>query len=175
MRKSKFAAFLRHGREMTSRRIIGHTRLTGRFTHRSREDRRRRRLTGHAAAPRRGAAPGRPMAPVHDAEDCVEIKFYARSLNRRVVLHAIDATLARWRGDAGSSHATHWLISSQAEEERRAALPGGPGRGAALRARRRAVDGARRAPQGAVDALRPVDRRGPRPLLGPAGGSEVQG
>ena len=53
-------------------------------------------------------------------------------LNRRVVLHAIDATPARWRGDAGSSpldgasaatssprndlvknyrvHPTHWLI-----------------------------------------------------------------
>ena len=31
-------------------------------------------------------------------------KFYiAFVLNRRVVLHAIDATLARWRGDAGSS------------------------------------------------------------------------
>ena len=35
---------------------------------------------------------------------CVEIKFYgAFVLNRRVVLHAIDATLARWRGDAFSS------------------------------------------------------------------------
>ena len=56
-------------------------------------------------------------------------------LNRRVVLHAIDATPARWRGDADSSpldrasaaassprndlgkncrvHPTHWLISTQ--------------------------------------------------------------
>ena len=35
--------------------------------------------------------------------DRVEIKFYgAFVLNRRVDLHAIDAT-ARWRGDAGSS------------------------------------------------------------------------
>ena len=35
---------------------------------------------------------------------CVEIKIYgAFVLNRRVVLHAIDATPARWRGDAGSS------------------------------------------------------------------------
>ena len=35
---------------------------------------------------------------------CVEIKFYgAFVLNRRVVLHAIDAPPARWRGDAGSS------------------------------------------------------------------------
>ena len=48
-------------------------------------------------------------------------------LNLRVVLHAIDATPARWRGDAGSSpldprndlvknyrvHPTHWLISTQ--------------------------------------------------------------
>jgi len=31
-------------------------------------------------------------------------KFYgAFVLNRRVDLHAIDATPARWRGDAGSS------------------------------------------------------------------------
>ena len=36
-------------------------------------------------------------------------------LNRRVDLHAIDATPARWRGDAGSSdeHPTHPLISTQ--------------------------------------------------------------
>ena len=42
-------------------------------------------------------------------------------LNHRVGLHAIDATPARWRGDAGSSppdrarteHLTHWLISTQ--------------------------------------------------------------
>ena len=35
---------------------------------------------------------------------CAEIKFYGTfALNRRVDLHAIDATLARWRGDAGSS------------------------------------------------------------------------
>ena len=67
---------------------------------------------------------------------CVEIKSYgAFVLSRRVVLHAIDATPARWRGDAGSSspdgastaassprndfvkncqvHLTHWLISTQ--------------------------------------------------------------
>ena len=58
-------------------------------------------------------------------------------LNHRVVLHAIDAAPARWRGDAGSSpldrarmaassprndlvkncrvHPTHWLISTQVE------------------------------------------------------------
>ena len=64
-------------------------------------------------------------------------KFYGAFVpNRRVVLHAIDATPARWRGDAGSSpldrartaapsprgdlvkncrvHPTHWLISTQA-------------------------------------------------------------
>ena len=64
---------------------------------------------------------------------CVEIKIYgAFALNHRVVLNAIDATPARWRGDAGSSaldrprsaassprndlvkncraHPTHWLI-----------------------------------------------------------------
>ena len=48
--------------------------------------------------------------------------FYgAFVLNCRVDLHAIDATPARWRGDAGSSpldgaseHPTHWLISTQA-------------------------------------------------------------
>ena len=63
-------------------------------------------------------------------------KFSSASvLNHRVVLHAIDATPARWRGDAGSSpldrartaapsprgdlvkncrvHPTHWLISTQ--------------------------------------------------------------
>ena len=35
---------------------------------------------------------------------CVEIKIYgAFVLNQRDVLHAIDATPARWRGDAGSS------------------------------------------------------------------------
>ena len=65
-------------------------------------------------------------------------KFYgAFVLNRRVVLHAIDATPARWRGGAGSSpldgaraaassprndfvkncrvHPTHWLISTQVQ------------------------------------------------------------
>ena len=64
-------------------------------------------------------------------------KFYgAFVLNRRVVLHAIDESPARWRGGAGSSsldgssaatssprndlvknyrvHPTHWLISTQA-------------------------------------------------------------
>ena len=48
-------------------------------------------------------------------------KFYgAFVLNHRVVLHAIDATLARWRGGAGSLpldvHPTHWLICAQAPE-----------------------------------------------------------
>ena len=49
-------------------------------------------------------------------------------LNRRVDLHAIDATLARWRGDIGSSPLdraravasspiapAHWLISTQVD------------------------------------------------------------
>ena len=67
---------------------------------------------------------------------CVESKFCgAFVLNHRFVLHAIDATPARWRGDAGSSpldrartaassprndlvkncrvNPTHWLISTQ--------------------------------------------------------------
>jgi len=40
----------------------------------------------------------RPFAPVWKS------KFYfAFALNRRVDLHAIDATPARWRGDADSS------------------------------------------------------------------------
>ena len=65
-------------------------------------------------------------------QTCVEIKFYgAFVLNNRVVLHAIDATPARWRDDAGSLpldgastaassprndlvHPKHWLISTQA-------------------------------------------------------------
>ena len=68
-------------------------------------------------------------------DSCVEIKFTAPSLNRRVDLHAVDAKPARWRGDVGSSpldgasaatsslrndlvknyrvHPTHWLISTQ--------------------------------------------------------------
>ena len=46
---------------------------------------------------RRGRAPQR-RRPVWKS------KFYgAFALNRRVDLHAIDATPARWRGDAGSS------------------------------------------------------------------------
>ena len=63
-------------------------------------------------------------------------RFYgAFVLNRIVILHAVDATPARWRGDAGSSpldgartaasssrndllkncrvHPSHWLISTQ--------------------------------------------------------------
>ena len=70
-------------------------------------------------------------------------KFYgAFVLNRRVVLHAIDATPARWRGDAGSSpldgasaatssprndlvknsrvRPKHWLLSTQARSARSA-------------------------------------------------------
>merc|ERR1719380_567996 len=69
--------------------------------------------------------------------------FYgAFVLNRRVDLHAIDATPARWRGDAGSSpldrartaassprndlvkncrvHPTHWLISTQSATDKSA-------------------------------------------------------
>ena len=51
----------------------------------------------------------------------MEIRIYgAFALHRRVDLHAIDATPARCRGDAGSSPLdgasvcpTHWLISTQ--------------------------------------------------------------
>ena len=68
-------------------------------------------------------------------------KFYGTFvLNLRVVLHAIDAPPARWRGDAGSSsldrastaaspsrddlvkncrvHPTHWLISTQVKKKK---------------------------------------------------------
>ena len=42
--------------------------------------------------------------PARTAKSCVEIKVYGPFvLHHRVVLHAIDATPARWRGDAGSS------------------------------------------------------------------------
>ena len=46
---------------------------------------------------------------LRNQDECLSIpvwksKFYgAFVLNHRVVLHAIDATPARWRGDAGSS------------------------------------------------------------------------
>ena len=67
-------------------------------------------------------------------------KFYgAFVLNRRVVLHAIDATPARWRGDAGSSpldgartaassprneDPSHWLISTQSRTKAERAVHG---------------------------------------------------
>ena len=42
-------------------------------------------------------------------------------LNRRVDLHAIDATPARWRGGVGSSlHPTHWLICAQVDVDSKA-------------------------------------------------------
>ena len=66
-----------------------------------------------AAAPRRVAVTGaggqtgqlafRRMLARRDEFDPVwKSKFYGASLNHRVGLHAIDATPARWRGDAGS-------------------------------------------------------------------------
>jgi len=85
---------------------------------------------------------GPPQAPVvvqpTVVRPCVDIKFYgAFVLILRVNIHAIDATPARWRGDAGSSpldgastaapsprnelvknyrvHPTHWLISTQVQ------------------------------------------------------------
>ena len=52
-------------------------------------------------------------------------KFYGAFVpNLRVVLHVIDATPARWRGDVVSSpldganyrvHPTHWLLSTQVQ------------------------------------------------------------
>ena len=63
------------------------------------------RQTARRRSPRDGTAPGAPgrrfllrRRPVWKS------KFYgAFVLNHRVVLHAIDATPARWRGDAASS------------------------------------------------------------------------
>ena len=52
----------------------------------------------------------------------MEIKFYgAFVLNRRIVLHAIDASLARWRGEAGSSpHAPDTLVDFHTGDDERA-------------------------------------------------------
>ena len=61
----------------------------------------RRRAPPPSCARRAGRA-GRCSSSLM-VERCVEIKIYgAFVLNQRVVLHAIDATPARWRGDAGS-------------------------------------------------------------------------
>ena len=74
----------------------------------------------------------------------VEIKFNA--LNRRVDLHAIDATPARWRGGASYSpldrqdgRVTHWLISTQVrtaeqdlEREQQAFSSSSPGDGPSM-------------------------------------------
>ena len=86
---------------------------------------------------RRLLAPGcRPPAVLDALRPVWKSKFYgAFVLNHRVVLHAIDAMPARWRGDVESSpldrartdaslprndlvkncwvHPTHWLISTQ--------------------------------------------------------------
>ena len=64
-----------------------------------------RTLGSAARAAARGAPPpaGGDLTVVV-APTCVEITIYgALVLNQRDVLHAIDATPARWRGDAGSS------------------------------------------------------------------------
>ena len=97
---------------------------------RDRSHQRRRRVRGRRARAR--ALRGRRAATV----PVWKSKFYgAFVLNHRVVLHAIDATPARWRGHVGSSpldgasaatssprndlvenyrvHSTHWLISTQ--------------------------------------------------------------
>ena len=81
--------------------------------------------TGHGAE-----NPPTVLRSASSAATCAEIKFYGVFvLNHRVVLHAIDAAPARWRGDAGSSplngvitvHPTHWLISTQAPANARSA------------------------------------------------------
>ena len=98
-------------------------------------------------------------------------KFYgAFVLNRRVVLHAIDAPPARWRGDAGSSpldrartaaslprndlvkncrvHPTHWLIFTQVKGEAgKEAPPGQRLRGRFKSSRRRGSEPRRRSAQ----------------------------
>ena len=100
------------------------------------------RQTARRRSPRDGTAPGAPGRRRNLRRRPVwKSKFYgAFVLNHRVVLHAIDATPARWRGDAGSSpldrartaassprndlvkncrvHPTHWLISTQARATR---------------------------------------------------------
>ena len=55
--------------------------------------------TGHGAE-----NPPTVLRSASSAATCVEIKFYGVFvLNHRVVLHAIDATPARWRGRVDSS------------------------------------------------------------------------
>ena len=63
------------------------------------------RQTARRRSPRDGTAPGAPGRRRNLRRRPVwKSKFYgAFVLNRRVVLHAIDVTPARWRGDAGSS------------------------------------------------------------------------
>ena len=63
------------------------------------------RQTARRRSPRDGTAPGAPGRRRNLRRRPVwKSKFYgAFVLNHRVVLHAIDATPARWRGDAGSS------------------------------------------------------------------------
>ena len=99
------------------------------------------RQTARRRSPRDGTAPGAPGRRRNLRRRPVwKSKFYgAFVLNHRVVLHAIDATPARWRGDVGSSplgrastaassprndlvknyrvHPTHWLISTQSVAE----------------------------------------------------------
>ena len=99
-------------------------------------------VSRHAAQPadaRRARRGGRgARLQIYEVRESVwKSKLYgAFVLNHRVVLDAIDATPARWRGDAGSSpldrartaassprndlvkncrvHPTHWLLSTQA-------------------------------------------------------------
>ena len=96
----------------------------------------------HLVFPRRRAGAAGPGRWGRMGEAGWKSKFYgAFVLNHRVVLHAIDATPARWRGDAGSSpldrartaassprndlvkncrvHPTHWLISTAGCPKRR--------------------------------------------------------
>ena len=109
------------------------------------------------------------------------VEIIAFVLNHRVVLHAIDATSARWRGDAGSSpldrartaassprndlvkncrvHPTHWLISTQDETH---LLLRDHRRGSLLRERRASSDSSRRSPAPRAPYLYPgAPARGP--------------
>ena len=93
----------------------------------------------------RGANTARIFSSPICVPSCAEIKILRRVLNLRVDFHAIDASPARWRGDAGSSpldgastatssprndlvknyrvHPIHFFISTQVPRRRRACSP----------------------------------------------------
>ena len=96
-----------------------------------------RARTGHRSSTCSPSGSAPRVGPTASNRTCVEIKFLRRVRGHRV----IDATPARWRGDASSSpldrarmaasspgndlvkncrvHATHWLISAQVDAVQR--------------------------------------------------------